>query len=178
MAKRLVSITTHVEIQRTVRDVVVIKRQRRTSEMKRKAYEVIAKELNTVEDMINALLDMPKGYTLHPLGTPCAMAVDHGAECVYLDEEDWIDEEGWCDYADDYDEIEEIEVDKGKLEKYNFYYVWFEDDDTKICEYVFFNSLDKVKEFFNDIPFGNKTYGTAHFVNGMLEPYEVIGTTL
>lgn len=60
----------------------------------------------------------------------------------------------------------------------NLYYAWFEDDDTGICEYIFFNSLDKAREFFNDTPFKAKTYGTTHFVDGMLQPHEVIDTTL
>jgi hypothetical protein len=48
--------------------------------------EIFQTDLETVEDMIKALLAMPKGYTLHPLGQKCAIGVDHIHECVYLDE--------------------------------------------------------------------------------------------
>lgn len=53
--------------------------------MKQEIVEVKDYDLETVEDMIKALLQVPKGYTLHPLGQKCSLAVDHRYKCVYLD---------------------------------------------------------------------------------------------
>lgn len=53
--------------------------------MKKPLTEKIEKELETVEDMIRALMQVPKGYTLHPLGQKCEMLVDHYNKCIYLD---------------------------------------------------------------------------------------------
>lgn len=59
--------------------------------MLKNSVEKIAVELETVEDMIRALMKMPAKYRLHPLGQKCEMGVDHTHECVYLDESTWLD---------------------------------------------------------------------------------------
>ena len=48
--------------------------------------ENFGKPLDTVEDVIKALLTMPKGYLLHPLGQQCVLGVDHVNGCVYMDD--------------------------------------------------------------------------------------------
>lgn len=58
--------------------------------MKVKPYEIKQTDLETVEDMIQALMKVPKSYTLHPLGQKCAIAIDHYHQCVYLDDPNWI----------------------------------------------------------------------------------------
>ena len=60
--------------------------------MKKEVLEIQDVELETVDDMINALMQVPKDYTLHPLGQKCKMAVDHYHKCVYLDDPNWIGE--------------------------------------------------------------------------------------
>jgi hypothetical protein len=58
--------------------------------MIRKIIELIPDDLETVEDMIVALLKAPKAYTLHPLGEKCQLAIDHLNGCVYLDNPDTV----------------------------------------------------------------------------------------
>lgn len=149
--------------------------------MKVKTIEIKNKILNTVEDMIVALMETPKGYTLNPLGQNCVMAVDNVAQTVYLDEPDWIERledkeilENEFGYTED-----EVEVPDKELERFCFYYVWeyFSID----CDgvYSYFNTLENAKRYFDNSFATDKTYGTAHFLsNGMLDPYKVIGTTL
>lgn len=60
--------------------------------MKKPLAELIEKDLETVGDVIEALLQMPKGYTLHPLGQKCQLGVDHYHECVYLEDPNCIGE--------------------------------------------------------------------------------------
>lgn len=57
-----------------------------------KMVEIKEKEIETVEDMINALLQVPKSYKIHPMGINCKMAVNHYNQCIYLDDPRWIDE--------------------------------------------------------------------------------------
>jgi hypothetical protein len=54
--------------------------------MKKPIVEKIEKDLETVEDIIEALKRVPKDYTLHPLGQKCAIVVDHYFGCVYMDD--------------------------------------------------------------------------------------------
>ena len=60
--------------------------------MKKPIYEILSNDIETVEDMIDALMIAPKGYKLHPMGNKCALVVDHIHECVYADEEMWIND--------------------------------------------------------------------------------------
>lgn len=85
--------------------------------MKIPVYEIKDCNLETVEDMINALMQVPKNYRLHPLGQKCAIAVDHYHECVYLDDPNWID--GYEDELKEDVEESMIEVPDKKLETYN-----------------------------------------------------------
>lgn len=55
--------------------------------MKKPIYEILSNDIETVEEMIDALMIAPKGYKLHPMGNKCALAVDHIHECVYADDE-------------------------------------------------------------------------------------------
>ena len=41
--------------------------------MKTNAFEIKENNLETVNDMIGALLEVPKNYLLHPLGQKCAI---------------------------------------------------------------------------------------------------------
>lgn len=50
--------------------------------MKKPIYEILSYDIETVEDMIDALITAPKGDKLHPMGNKCALAVDHIHECV------------------------------------------------------------------------------------------------
>lgn len=43
--------------------------------MKTNAFEIKENNLETVNDMIGALLEVPKNYLLHPLGQKCAIAL-------------------------------------------------------------------------------------------------------
>ena len=52
--------------------------------MKKPIYEILSNDIETVEEMIDALMIAPKGYKLHPMGNKCALAVDHIHECVYV----------------------------------------------------------------------------------------------
>ena len=89
--------------------------------MKREAIEVIDCDLETVEDMIKALQQTPKGYTLHPLGQKCSLAVDHRNKCVYLDDETDIEiiKSEVEEEAESLGEPREIEVPDEELEVYN-----------------------------------------------------------
>lgn len=60
--------------------------------MEKPMYEILSNDIEMVEDMIDALMIAPKGYKLHPMGNKCALAVDHIHECVYADEEMWIND--------------------------------------------------------------------------------------
>lgn len=60
--------------------------------MEKPMYEILSNDIEMVEDMIDALMIVPKGYKLHPMGNKCALAVDHIHECVYADEEMWIND--------------------------------------------------------------------------------------
>lgn len=83
--------------------------------MKKEIIEFKNFDLETVEDMINALMEVPKGYTLHPLGQKCAMAIDNYNECIYLDDPNWIeclDEEFEEDIKENGDWDGEVDDDK------------------------------------------------------------------
>ena len=60
--------------------------------MKTNAFEIKENNLETVNDMIGALLEVPKNYLLHPLGQKCAIAVDNYHKCVYLDDPNMMSE--------------------------------------------------------------------------------------
>ena len=89
--------------------------------MKKKYYELKDCNLETVEDMIKALMKVPKGYLLHPLGQKCAMAVNNYHKCIQLDDPCWV--EGYEDELKE--EIlangddTEIEVEDSKLQTYS-----------------------------------------------------------
>lgn len=92
--------------------------------MKKPLVEFSDKTLNTVEDMIEALMDVPKGYTLHPLGQQCAVAIDHYNGCIYLDEPKIMDDLKYdteCDAKYNGDNTEEVEVPDDKLVTYKEY---------------------------------------------------------
>lgn len=86
--------------------------------MKKPLVEKIDKDLETVEDMIEALMQTPKGYLLHPLGQKCEMLIDHAHRCVYLDDPDQIEE--FIDEAEDENETLEKEIPDHELESYSF----------------------------------------------------------
>ena len=60
--------------------------------MEKPMYEILSNDIEMVEDMIDALMIAPKGDKLYPMGNKCALAVDHIHECVYADEEMWIND--------------------------------------------------------------------------------------
>lgn len=41
--------------------------------MKKPIYEILSNDIETVEEMIDALMIAPKGYKLHPMGNKCAL---------------------------------------------------------------------------------------------------------
>lgn len=147
--------------------------------MKIEAYEKKDVLLETVEDMIIALLETPKAYRLNPLGQQCAMAINHYDKSILLDSVNWL-----LEYENEI--IEEIKADTGsfeldvnakELEKFNLYYVWSSITDTEGAYSYYLHEYDAQKAYeLCDIK--EKTYGKAHFANGKLEPYEVIGTSL
>lgn len=146
--------------------------------MKVKILEKRNYNLETVEDMVKALMEVPKGYLLHPTGMKCGIAVDNYHECVYLDDENWIDEY-------DYELQENIkqtgdwngDVDDKKLEPFSFGYVWESTEDENGV-YTYYKTIEQAKLNFDLIDGVDKTYGKAIFINGCLEPVETIGTTL
>lgn len=144
--------------------------------MKTNYYEV--KEcITTIEDMIKGLLEVPKDYFFHPLGQQCAMAIDHYHKCIYLDTPDWIDEY-------EYELVEEMKLDKNdtakidvsKLSPFTFFYVWEEIDDNNGF-YTYFSDEETAKSYYRDVD-ANKTYGTASFADGILQPVKTINSTL
>lgn len=76
--------------------------------------------VETVEDVINVLLQLPKDYLLHPLGQKCQMGVDHIHECVYMDDPNCIGEFTFdvLEEAKQNGEPTEVEVSDEKLETY------------------------------------------------------------
>lgn len=69
--------------------------ERGIRKMKKPIYEILSNDIETVEDMIDALMIAPKEYKLHPMGNKCALAVDHIHECVYADDEMGINDYGY-----------------------------------------------------------------------------------
>lgn len=51
--------------------------------MEKPMYEILSNDIEMVEDMIDALMIVPKGYKLHPMGNKCALAVDHIHTCWF-----------------------------------------------------------------------------------------------
>ena len=88
--------------------------------MKKPIAELFEYDLETVEDMINALIKMPKDYTLHPLGQKCQLGVSHCHECVYLEDPNCIDEYTYdvIEEAKENGDPVEIEVPDEKLATY------------------------------------------------------------
>lgn len=88
--------------------------------MKKPLTELIERDLETVEDVINGLMQVPKRYTLHPLGQKCKLGVDHYHECVYLEDPNCIDEytSELIEEVREMGEPTEIEVPDEKLETY------------------------------------------------------------
>ena len=41
--------------------------------MKKPIYEILSNDIETVEEMIDALMIAPKGYKLHPMGNKCVL---------------------------------------------------------------------------------------------------------
>lgn len=68
---------------------------KRNQEVKKPIYEILGNDIETVEDLIEALLIAPKGYKLHPMGIKYALAVDHIHEYVYSDEEMLMNDYGY-----------------------------------------------------------------------------------
>ena len=60
--------------------------------MEKPMYEILSNDIEMVEDMIDALMIAPKGISCIQWETKCALAVDHIHECVYADEEMWIND--------------------------------------------------------------------------------------
>lgn len=88
--------------------------------MKKPLTELVEKDLETVQDVIEVLMQMPKGYTLHPLGQKCQLGVDYFHECVYLEDPDCIGEYTTevMEEAKEMGEPTEIEVPDKTLESY------------------------------------------------------------
>lgn len=147
--------------------------------MKVKAYETKDYLLETVEDMISALMEVPKGYTLNPLGQQCAMSVDHYGKYIYLDDPNWIEsfEDELKENIESNGDSFEFEVEDSELEKYCLYYMWEATSETDGV-YTYYSHEFNAKEAFDNSWAEEKTYGKARFENGVLTPYEVIGTTL
>ncbi len=152
--------------------------------MKINAFEIKENNLETVNDMIEALLEVPKNYLLHPLGQKCAIAVDNYHKCVYLDDPNMMSEfkyelEEDIKENDDWDG--EILDSSDSLERFSFYYVWigYESDCVDNSgEYSYFSNEDMANDFFESSKNTDKTLGTASFINGRLEPVKVIKSTL
>ena len=45
--------------------------------MEKPMYEILSNDIEMVEDMIDALMIVPKGYKLHPMGNKCAWRNPH-----------------------------------------------------------------------------------------------------
>lgn len=45
--------------------------------MEKPMYEILSNDIEMVEDMIDALMIVPKGYKLHPMGNKCVNAPTH-----------------------------------------------------------------------------------------------------
>lgn len=152
--------------------------------MKINAFEIKKNNLETINDMIEALLEVPKNYLLHPLGQKCAIAVDNYHKCVYLDDPNMMSEfkyelEEDIKENDDWDG--EIPDDSDSLERFSFYYVWigYESDcGDNSGEYSYFSNEDMANDFFESSKNTDKTLGTASFINGRLEPVKVLKSTL
>lgn len=88
--------------------------------MKKPLAELFEKDLETVGDIIEALMQMPKGYMLHPLGKKCVMGASHIHQSVFLDEPDWLPEyiDEIMEEAKKMGEPTEIEVPDEKLAVY------------------------------------------------------------
>lgn len=88
--------------------------------MKKPLAELIEKDLETVEDVIEALMQVPKDYMLHPLGQKCQLGVDYYHECAYLEDPNCIGEYTY-DVAEDAKrngEPAELEIPDEKLVTY------------------------------------------------------------
>ncbi len=147
--------------------------------MKVKVCEIKNNVLETVEDMVTALLDVPKDYSLTPLGQQCAMMVNHKDECVYLDDPNWIEdyENQIQEELKEDGESFELEVEDSKLETCCLYYMWEATSETDGV-YTYYQNKPAALKAFDLCESEEKTYGKAHFVDGKLEPFEVLGTTL
>lgn len=88
--------------------------------MKKPITEQFDYDLKTVEDVIKALMKMPKDYTLNPLGQKCQLGLDHRYECVYLEDLDLIGEytHNAIEEAKEYGDPVEIDVPDEKLKTY------------------------------------------------------------
>ena len=60
--------------------------------MKKRFFEVKETLVGTVEDLINALMEVPKGYTVHPMGKEFSVAIDHYNGCICVDDPKWIED--------------------------------------------------------------------------------------
>lgn len=77
-------------------------------------------DIEVVEDVIKALMDMPKAFTVHPLGQKCVMGIDYVHECVFLDDPNCIGEYTYdvIEEAKENGEPTEIDVPEEKLQTY------------------------------------------------------------
>ena len=150
--------------------------------MKTNAFEIKENSLETVNDMIEALLEVPKNYSLHPLGQKCAIAIDNYHKCIYLDDPNMMSEfkyelEEDIKENDDWDG----EVPDDSLESFSLYYIWIgyeSDGGNNSGEYSYFSNKEIANDFFESSENADKTLGTASFVNGRLEPVKVLKSTL
>ena len=150
--------------------------------MKLNAFEIKENCLETVNDMIEALLEVPKNYLLHPLGQKCAIAVDNYHKCVYLDDPNMMSEFKY-ELDEDIRENDDWdgEVSNDTLESFSLYYVWIgyeSDGGDNSGEYSYFSNEDIANDFFESSKNADKTLGTASFTNGRLEPVKVLKSTL
>ena len=89
--------------------------------MKKPYLEIKDYNLETVEDLINALMQVPKGYLLHPCGKECSIAVDNYNHYVILDESMFINDYKYeleNDIKNNGDDIE-VEVEDDALQTYS-----------------------------------------------------------
>lgn len=77
--------------------------------MKVKAISRVETNLETVGDMVRALLFLPKNYLLHPTGMKCSLAVDNANKCVLLDGDNEIHNLIIDTIADSNDDVERNE---------------------------------------------------------------------
>lgn len=122
--------------------------------------EVVDDEMETVEDLIKVLLQIPKDYLLHPLGQKCRMGVDHVHNCVYMDDASGVEEYTYniLEEAKETKEPTEVDVPKVKLDVYKpELYVLMgysdicENGNDEPCFEGIFSTMESAKKYGNEL---------------------------